>query len=55
VETGILAGEIKQLKQAHLFLIPASTETRGHGTMMLAKFYSAKLKTFLASIPGHDK
>ncbi|KEA51370.1 hypothetical protein DT73_18625 [Mangrovibacter sp. MFB070] len=55
VETGILAGEIKQLKQAQLFLIPASTDTRGHGTMMLAKFYSAKLKTFLASIPGHDK
>lgn len=56
VETGILADELKQIKQAELLLIPASTETSGHGTMMSAKFYSAKLKAFLASTgSGHDK
>ncbi len=53
VETGTLAGELKQIKQAELFLIPASTETSGHGTMMSAKFYSEKLKAFLAST--HEK
>ena len=52
VETGILANEMTKLKQAELFLIPASAETSGHGTMMSAKFYAEKLKSFLAS---HDK
>ncbi|MBP2170251.1 homoserine O-acetyltransferase [Erwinia toletana] len=48
VETGILAGELDKIKQAELLLIPASKETSGHGTMMSAKFYQDKLKTFLA-------
>lgn len=51
VETGILQGELSQIKQAELLLIPASAETSGHGTMMQAKFYHEKLKTFLAHIP----
>ena len=56
VETGILAGELKQIKQAELFLIPASAETSGHGTMMSAKFYSEKLKAFLATTnQKHDQ
>lgn len=52
VETGTLARALPQIKQAQLLLIPASTETSGHGTMMSAKFYSEQLKSFLAS---HDK
>ncbi|MCU5774075.1 alpha/beta fold hydrolase [Erwiniaceae bacterium BAC15a-03b] len=49
VETGILAGELDKIKQAELLLIPASKETSGHGTMMSAKFYQDKLKTFLTT------
>ncbi|PKE31911.1 hypothetical protein CWS43_07670 [Rahnella sp. AA] len=52
VETGILKGELNQIKQAELFLIPASAETSGHGTTMSAKFYSEKLKSFLAHTSG---
>ena len=56
VETGILVDELKQVKQAELLLIPASAETSGHGTTMSAKFYSEKLKAFLASASeGHAK
>lgn len=50
VETGALTKELPKIKQAQLVLIPASAETSGHGTMMSAKFYSEKLKSFLASI-----
>lgn len=57
VETGILAGELNKIKQAELFLIPASAQTSGHGTMMSAKFYKEKLQSFLAGIDGsqHNK
>ncbi|NCF06805.1 alpha/beta fold hydrolase [Kosakonia sp. MH5] len=51
VETGILSGELHKIKQAELFLIPASVETSGHGTMMSAKFYRDKLRAFLAATP----
>lgn len=51
VETGILQGELNKIKKAELFLIPASADTSGHGTMMQAKFYSQKLTSFLANIP----
>ncbi|RBP57269.1 alpha/beta hydrolase family protein [Brenneria salicis ATCC 15712 = DSM 30166] len=49
VETGILDNELKKIKRAELFLISASKETSGHGTMMSAKFYKDKLKSFLES------
>ncbi|MGG7445441.1 alpha/beta fold hydrolase [Kosakonia oryzendophytica] len=48
-ETSTFSETLKQIKQAELFLIPASTETSGHGTTMSAKFYNEKLKIFLAS------
>jgi homoserine O-acetyltransferase len=31
-ETGLLEGALKQIKNGRLYLIPASEETRGHGT-----------------------
>ena len=31
-ETGIMEREIKRVKNGKLYLIPASTQTRGHGT-----------------------
>jgi len=50
-ETGLMDQYLKQVKKAQLYLIPASTETRGHGTLVLAKFYAAPLAEFLKSLP----
>jgi homoserine O-acetyltransferase len=52
-ETGIVEREMKRLKNARLYLIPASEETRGHGTTGLAKFWKKELQEFLESVPGH--
>jgi homoserine O-acetyltransferase/O-succinyltransferase len=46
-ETGLTAARIKQIRKASLYLIPASTETRGHGTTASAKFYKQQLEEFL--------
>ncbi|WP_192459014.1 alpha/beta fold hydrolase [Musicola keenii] len=55
IETGILDNELKKIKHAELFLIPASKETSGHGTMMSAKFYKARLGEFMEKIQKHHK
>lgn len=46
-ETGRLEASLRQLKDARLLLIPASPETRGHGTTSMAKFYSNELEQFM--------
>lgn len=46
-ETGLMVASMKELKQARLLLIPASAETRGHGTTNMAKFYSKELAQFM--------
>ena len=38
-------------KNARLYLIPSSVETRGHGTVQLAKFYEDQLRELLATTP----
>ena len=38
-ELGILEREIKRVKQGRYVLIPASEETRGHGTTGMAKLW----------------
>ncbi len=50
-ETGIMDKYLAQVKGARLLLVPASTETRGHGTLVMAKFYAGPLKDFLESLP----
>src|SRR5579859_7738635 len=50
-ETGIMDLYLKQVKNAKLLLVPASTETRGHGTLVMAKFYAGPLDEFLKSLP----
>ncbi|HMA49948.1 MAG TPA: alpha/beta fold hydrolase [Magnetospirillaceae bacterium] len=50
-ETGIMDKYLAQVKGAKLLLVPASTETRGHGTLVMAKFYAGPLKEFLAGLP----
>ncbi len=51
-ETGVTAAAIKQVKHGSLYLIPASTETRGHGTTANAKFYKLQLEELLRSAPA---
>lgn len=51
-ETGLMEGALKQIPNARLFLIPASVDTRGHGTTGMAKFYAAPLADLLKSAPS---
>ena len=46
-ETGVTVEAIKQVKNGRLYLIPASTETRGHGTTSNARFYKQQLEELL--------
>lgn len=46
-ETGTLEASLKHIKDARLLLIPASAETRGHGTTAMAKFYARELAAFM--------
>jgi homoserine O-acetyltransferase len=50
-ETGIMDTALKQVKNAKLYLIPASSETRGHATNVFAKFWNKQLQDFLATVP----
>src|SRR5689334_11052628 len=50
-ETGVTTDALKRIKNAQLYLIPASSETRGHSTTGNAKFYAAQLKELLQSAP----
>ena len=50
-ETGIMEREIKRVKNGKLYLIPASDDTRGHGTTGMAKFYKQQLKELLDTAP----
>jgi homoserine O-acetyltransferase len=51
-ETGVTVEAIKQIKNGELYLIPASTETRGHSTTGNAKFYKQQLEELLKSAPA---
>jgi homoserine O-acetyltransferase len=50
-ETGVTAEAMKRVKTGKIYLIPASTETRGHLTTASAKFYSQPLRDFIAAAP----
>ncbi len=50
-ETGVTVEAIKRIKNARLYLIPASTETRGHSTTGSAKFYVEQLRELLQTAP----
>ena len=50
-ETGITEAALKRVKNAQLLLIPASADTRGHGTTAFAKFYKTQLQEFLQKVP----
>ncbi|TYL95438.1 alpha/beta fold hydrolase [Bradyrhizobium rifense] len=50
-ETGVTDAAMKRVKNGKLYLIPASTETRGHGTTGNAKFYSEQVRQLLQTAP----
>jgi homoserine O-acetyltransferase len=49
-ETGTLVAAMKQVKDGSIYLIPASKDTRGHGTTGNAGFYSKELGAFMAGL-----
>jgi homoserine O-acetyltransferase/O-succinyltransferase len=50
-ETGITDAAMKRVKNGKLYLIPASPQTRGHGTTGSASFYTQPLRELLQSAP----
>jgi homoserine O-acetyltransferase len=50
-ESGLMEQALKRVKNGRLLLIPASTETRGHGTTGNAVFWKQQLKDFLNAVP----
>jgi homoserine O-acetyltransferase len=50
-ETGLTDAAMKRVKNGRLYLIPASAETRGHGTTGNAKFYSEQVRQLLQAVP----
>ena len=51
-ETGIMQRQIARVKKGFFYLIPATENTNGHGTVSMAKLWKSQLMTFLASIPA---
>ena len=50
-ETGLMERELKRVKNGRLYLIPASEDTRGHGTTGMAKFWKQQVLEFLQAAP----
>jgi homoserine O-acetyltransferase/O-succinyltransferase len=50
-ETGVAEAAMKRVRYGKIYLIPASTETRGHLTTGNAKFYKQQLQELLATAP----
>ena len=52
-ETGTLERAMQQVPGGKILLIPASAETRGHGTTAMAKFWAQDLAALLAGAARH--
>jgi homoserine O-acetyltransferase/O-succinyltransferase len=50
-ETGVTEVALKRVKNGRLYLIPASTATRGHLTTGNAAFYKRQLQELLQTAP----
>ena len=50
-ETGITERALERVKNGRIYLIPASDETRGHGTVAMARFYAQQLRDLLQAAP----
>jgi len=47
--------QLARLKNARLYLIPASDGTAGHGTTGIAKFWKRELQSFLERLPRRSR
>jgi homoserine O-acetyltransferase len=54
-ETGIMERELKRVKNARLYLIPASEDTRGHTTVFFAKFWKEQIPELLSTATRSDR
>ena len=50
-ESGLMERDVARLKSGRLYLIPASAETRGHGTTGIPRFWEEQVREFLESAP----
>jgi homoserine O-acetyltransferase len=50
-ELGIMERELKRIRNGRLFLIPASEDTRGHGTTGMASLWKQQLQELLQTAP----
>ena len=50
-ETGVTERAMARVRGGQIFLIPASAETRGHGTTGFARFWAPRVKAFLEGVP----
>jgi len=50
-ETGLTEAALKRIRNARRYLIPASEDTRGHGTTAMARFWKRALEEFLPTVP----
>ena len=50
-ETGVTEAAVKRIKNGKIYLVPASTETRGHSTTGDATFYAKQLQELLQTAP----
>ena len=50
-ETGVTEAALQRIRDARLYLVPASTETRGHLTTGNPKFYQQQLQELLQAAP----
>jgi homoserine O-acetyltransferase len=50
-ELGTMERDLARVRNGSLLLIPASSETRGHGTTAMAKFWKERFAAFIAAVP----
>jgi homoserine O-acetyltransferase len=50
-QTGLMDQAMQRVPHGQMYLIPASAETRGHGTTGMAKFWKQQLGNFLTTVP----
>jgi homoserine O-acetyltransferase len=51
IELGIMETNMKRVPNGHVYIIPASAQTRGHATNVFAKFWAKQLGDFLQTVP----
>jgi len=54
-EIGVMDREIKRVRNGRAVLIPASDQTRGHGTTGMARFWKQDLAVFMQAAPLASK